>query len=161
MRKLFDVTHVRRDKSEVVIGTVQTEDQIKLIADAPDYLGTWISTTRKVLRYGAGELRVDVRMLPMRIEKHDIVVEHGLYICRMQIENGEGVGWLDVTAHGITAFNNRRSKELWFVKDFSQLAERVDKSVAYQCMTIFDGYLTQYTNEPVGMFVQEKLPARG
>lgn len=52
------IEHIRPNGMRDGVATVETTNEMRVIVDSPRYMGTWIGTDRKLLRYGLGEIRI-------------------------------------------------------------------------------------------------------
>lgn len=76
MRTVYDIVHILPDKSEQLIQTVDKKVDIRLFADSAKYKGTWVSDTRKILRYRKGEIRIVERQEPET--PNDITIQEAI-----------------------------------------------------------------------------------
>lgn len=60
----YEIIHKLKDGTESVIGEVKNPAYIRHYVETPQYPGTWISDTRKLLRFGRGEIYIKTKEEP-------------------------------------------------------------------------------------------------
>jgi hypothetical protein len=138
MRTVYDIIRVKPDKTTEVLQTVASKADISHLVETPQYVGTWISEYRKLLRYGRGEIRIQPRIERQEIVDRAMVDVDGqpAYLCN--IRNADSLMWIVIAQKYVSGYNLLKDKELWKVKSFNDLTKYVDKELAYQCSLAYD-----------------------
>lgn len=141
---IHQVVHVLPDKTEQVLLTTEKQTEVDFLLLSPRWLGTWITDTRKLLRYNMGEIHLRQKNLARHISNTDMTAER----CVLKLENDYAVGWIVVTADCFTAFDDSMQKVLWTADSPAILSIRLDsKELAFECMEVYNNYLDAYSLE--------------
>lgn len=154
MMPIFQIVHVKSDGSEKVIGEVRSPTEVKAIVDTSDYQGTWLTDTRKLLRYRRGE--IVIRLLEEVLRPYGPEISHNYEIVnkeivhwkkfdalKLQIANGGNLHWLMLTPSQIIAYDMRNTP-LWTCDSFSELCEMCSKKLAFEVAQIHENYLNSF-----------------
>jgi hypothetical protein len=145
MTVIYEIVHVLPDKSEQILHSVDSLAEVPYFVDNPRFVGTWISETRKILRYGRGELRIREVQKPMRIVSKEVLEERDVEKVLLKIENGYDLHWIEITADSISGYDILRKAPLWTVTNFAMLALQLDnKEVAFECMEHYEMFTSVY-----------------
>lgn len=149
MRTVYEIVRIYPNKAEEVIQTVESIDRVPSHVETPQFVGTWINDSRKILRYGRGEIRIRKQVLrPTIVGKATIEInEQPAYL--LNIKYGEGLDWIVIEQSYIAGYDVTRKNELWRATKFSKLPTLIDKELAYQCMVEYDTLVD--THHLVGM----------
>lgn len=144
MRTVYDIVRIKPDKSTEVIKTVDKLADASPLVETPQFVGTWINSTRKLLRYGRGEIRIQSRIERQEIvdratiEKDDVPA----YVCH--IRHAGELNFIVIEQKHISGFRSMGEKPLWRVASFTELSGHIDKELAYQCVLAYDTLVEVY-----------------
>lgn len=138
MRTVYDVVRIHPNKSTEILQTVLDKADVEQIVETPQFVGTWINSSRKVLRYGRGEIRISERIEHQEIVDRATIEVDGqpAYLC--SIAHANELQWIIISQKYIAGYNIMRTKELWRANSFTELSGYIDKSLAYQCVLAYD-----------------------
>lgn len=141
MTTAYEIVRISRDKTEQTIATVLTLQEIDCIVESPQYVGTWLNDTRKLLRYGLGEIHVRKVKLRPQVADHAFTEHDGQMTVLLNIRYGIGLDWIRITNSYIAGYNLSRTRELWRVTNLVNLRIHLDKDLAYVCIQLYDKLL--------------------
>lgn len=135
----YQIVHVMPDGHEHIVGVVNSFMEVKDIVDTAKFAGAWLTETRKLLKYGCGEIRIDLLTKPARISNfrktqfnYELVIVNDPVLSTIVLDDKSIVGY-DV--------NN---KELWRTASFTELCNYVSKEIAYGCFMYYERFLTEF-----------------
>lgn len=138
MRTVFDVVRIHPDKTTEIVQTVLNRADADPIVETPQFVGTWINSERKLLRYGRGEIRIVPRIESQQLGNRTIVIIDDNPAYFITVLNGGELQWMTISQKYIAGHPIDRHKELWRVASFTELTNYVDKNLAYQCALTYD-----------------------
>lgn len=138
MNVAYEIVYVRRDRTEEVIKTVTNSADIPHIVEMPQYMGTWISESRKLLRYGRGELHIRKKVFHMTVTNYTMSEVDGEPKCLLSIAHGDDLAWINIDEHKFVGYDLLRVRRLWVARSIPELMARVHKDVAFECMSLYD-----------------------
>jgi hypothetical protein len=144
MNIVYELVHVKRDKSEQLITTVTDLNDINFYTESSRYHGTWLNETRKMLRYGMGELQVRKIVKHPTIAGHAFTVFNGQDVCLLNIKHDANLHWIAISEDCITGYDLTKRIVLWKVTNFAKLTLHTNKDIAYGCMQLYDQLLDMY-----------------
>lgn len=139
----FQIVHILPDKTEQTIATVNTSNEVQKIVETARYAGTWISDSRKLLRYGRGEIIVKKLTFPPRIIRHKTIMVGSYRAYDLVVQNDPSIEYIRVDQKSITGYA-ADNKELWQTGSFTKLCTYVSKEIAYDCFKFYERLLTEF-----------------
>lgn len=138
MRTVYDVVRINPDKTTEILHTVEQRADVDPIVETPQFVGTWINSERKLLRYGRGEIRIQSRVEHQELVDRATIEVDGqpAYFC--SVRNADQLHWLTITQKYIAGHPLIRGMELWRCYSITELTGHIDKSLAYQCALAYD-----------------------
>lgn len=148
MRSVYEIVRVYPNKSEEVIQTVDSMEEVALYVETPQYVGTWINESRKLLRYGRGEIRIRRVFDRPTIESRVVTTVFDQPAFLLGIKKDEQLKFIIISRTYIAGYSKNRMTELWKVTNFAKLPTLIDKELAYQCMVEYDMLIDTYKLKP-------------
>ena len=143
MRTSFDIYHVQRDGSELKIASAGSKPEVAFHVDNSQYAGTWISDTVKVLRFRRGEIHIRQVQHPIAIISSKFVVQYGEQKVRLRVVNSDIISSVLISRVCVETYDARNSLlEVYY--SFTDLAERVEKEIAFECFEWYEKLCATY-----------------
>lgn len=142
MKVTYEIVHIRKDKTQEVIATVDSKDEIKKITDVPQYNGTWIRDDRKILRWSNGELRVNIVEQSASVEARRTTYIGSMPLYELLIANGDELKIVCLNNYIIVGYN-AQMVPLWQTASFTQLSDIVGKDLAYEIHQLQELYVKE------------------
>lgn len=139
----YQIVHVHRDGKEDLISTVGSINDVQKIVDTARYAGTWLTETRKLLRYGRGEINVRIMEIPPRIVRHRVISTGKYHAYELMIINDPKLIAIRIDDKLIVGFGPGHTK-VWQTNSFTNLCNHVSKEIAYECFKYYERYLTEF-----------------
>lgn len=143
MRTSFDIYHVRRDGSELKIASAGSRSEIAFHVDNAQYTGTWISDTVKVLRFKRGEIHIRRVHHPIAIISSRYIVQYGEQKVKLRVVNSDIISSILVSRTYVETYDSRNNLlEVYY--SFAEMAERVEKEIAFECREWYEKLCATY-----------------
>lgn len=142
MSERYELIRVWRDGSQTLLYSTTEKWEVDFLLESPQFVGTWITPTRKLLRYGLGEIHLRIIDTTPRITDVETVVEDGMFKVKFTLVNHE-VKLVVVTSSKIFIHDNPLEPPLFTLHGFSDLSELVGKDLAYEILQAYDSKLEE------------------
>lgn len=148
----FVLIHIKPvTKEEEAIAVVKTLPELRTILSSVKYDGTWLSDTRKLLRYGRGELVIREYEFPPYVKSYKITYLSLKPVYELAIADDDELHTITVDHKGFAAYKCKpkdaqlKSDMLWQTASFTMLADHlVGKELAFEIYTYFEKYLMEF-----------------
>lgn len=144
MEVQYEIVHVKNGKEPETIGIYRSEEEVKALTETARYAGTWMNDKRKLLRYGRGELRIHTRNLMPKVISHNTVVFQKYRAYDLFVINHPEIVCIRINTHFITGYGVN-DVQLWETQSFRELANIVDKELAYVCQRYYDQFIEEFS----------------
>ena len=142
MSERYELIRVWRDGSQTLLYSTTEKWEIDFLLESPQFVGTWITPTRKLLRYGLGEIRLRIIDTTPRVTDVETVVEDSTFKVKFTLANHE-VKLVVVTSSKIFIYDEPLEPPLFVLYGFSDLSELIGKDLAYEILQAYDSKLEE------------------
>ncbi|MMZ45685.1 hypothetical protein D3C75_232740 [compost metagenome] len=143
MKTAYKLYHIMPDKSKKLIADVRSADDVQYHIETPKYAGTWLSPTRKLLRFGRGEVRIEEYIVPPSVVNHKLINTGAVIGYDLEIIDHKHITTIRVEHDRITGFVQGHIR-LWETDSFTELANLAGKELAYACYEYHELLLKQF-----------------
>jgi hypothetical protein len=138
MRTVYDIIRVYPNKSTEKLQTINSLADIDHLVETPQFVGTWINSSRKLLRYGRGEIRIQPRIEEQQLGDRATIEVDGIPAFVCSVTNSDDINFVVISQKSIAGFVTLKQKPLWTVGSITELSGFIDKNLAYQCALAYD-----------------------
>lgn len=134
---VYRIVHIKPDKSEVIIMRTSSIEDAKTYTDQAQFDGFWLGNNSKILKKRAGEIQIRLEDNVPQLIDYQIVKQGRSEWVECRIKHGAGLAQLHFTKNVFIGLD-LNGEILWSMSALTDIAERVNKELAYEISKIYD-----------------------
>lgn len=136
----YELVHVRPTKPEVVIAIKYDAADLHRITEKLQWVGTWLTPTRKVLRHNRGILEIREKIKLPRVVNYEEQMIGGARWWKLNVQYHDELSYIYINGR-LFMGHAKNQKVLWTSSSLSELADKlIGKEMAYQVGRYLDKY---------------------